>query len=153
MGILKMLGIEETVLYRALLALALIYGSVIIAVATDLWAGLKKAKTRGEMRTSYGLRKTTDKLSRYGNLLLSFMPLDIILFVCNLTKLPFATAIIAGYIVFIEIKSVFEKAEDKKKIEAAILMTGKVLKNKGDIEEISNIVTEYIRQKTEANDK
>ncbi|MFV0467453.1 MAG: phage holin family protein, partial [Dysgonomonas sp.] len=41
------------------------YLLVLMAVLVDLVAGCRKAKKRGELRSSYGFRKTVDKLGRY----------------------------------------------------------------------------------------
>ena len=51
-----------------LMIIACIYALVLFVVFLDLWAGIRKAKQRGEYRSSYGLRKTVDKISRYFNL-------------------------------------------------------------------------------------
>lgn len=41
------------------------YILVFFAVMADLISGVRKAKKRGELRSSYGFRKTVDKLGKY----------------------------------------------------------------------------------------
>lgn len=59
-----------------LMIIACIYALVLFVVFLDLWAGIRKAKQRGEYRSSYGLRKTVDKISRYFNMLLVITVID-----------------------------------------------------------------------------
>lgn len=53
-----------------------IYMLVLLLIGADLWSGYRKAKQRGEARTSYMLRKTVDKIARYYNALLALTFVD-----------------------------------------------------------------------------
>lgn len=84
---------------------------VLFAIIIDLIAGICKARKLGEARTSQGFKRTVNKLCQYyGLLCFAFM------FDCIGTffySLPYVTFIAAAFLIFIEAKSVFEKAEDK----------------------------------------
>ena len=44
------------------IVVAVVYFLVLIAIFLDLWAGVRKAKQRGEFRSSFGLRKSVELL-------------------------------------------------------------------------------------------
>lgn len=104
--------------------LAIIYIFVLAVVFLDLWAGVRKARKRGEYRSSYGLRKTVEKICKYYNMELVVTAIDVIqmLAICNLHQqgstsaipvVPMFSIFGALFIGFIELKSIWEKAEDK----------------------------------------
>jgi len=112
------------------LILVFLYVFVFLAVMLDLWSGVRKAKQRNEYISSYGLRETLNKLSRYFNVLLAVTLIDLIQMLAifelrthnvghSIPILPFFTFIATGFICFIEAKSIFEKAEQKEKAKAA----------------------------------
>lgn len=55
-----------------------LYMLVFMVVGADLWSGVRKAKRRGEVRSSYGFKRTVDKLARYYNLLIALTVVDCI---------------------------------------------------------------------------
>ena len=59
---------------------------------------------------------------------------------------PFITLIGAIGICLIEIKSIYEKAEDKVRIENIGDLAGKIITNKDDISEIVKSVVEYLNK-------
>ena len=59
---------------------------------------------------------------------------------------PFITLIGAIGICMIEIKSIYEKAEDKVRIENVGALAGKIITNKDDISEIVKSVVEYLNK-------
>lgn len=61
-----------------LLIVACLYALILFVVFLDLLAGIRKAKQRGEYRSSYGLRKTVDKICRYYNMVLVITAIDIV---------------------------------------------------------------------------
>lgn len=86
---------------------------VAIAICIDLFSGVRKAKERGEMRTSYGFKQTVNKIVLYYAFMLFSLLFDCIgMF---FFPLPFITFGSAAFLIFIEGKSVFEKAHDKDK--------------------------------------
>lgn len=46
----------------------LMYIAILALILADLWAGVRKAKKRGEYRTSDGYKRTIDKIARYYNM-------------------------------------------------------------------------------------
>lgn len=86
---------------------------VAVAIVLDLISGWRKAKERNEARTSYGLRRTVTKAVLYYALMLFAFMFDCIgmFFYTE----PCVTLIAAGFLIFIEGKSIFEKAHDKDK--------------------------------------
>lgn len=106
---------------------------VLVAIIIDLIAGVHKAKRLGEATTSQGFKRTVNKLVQYYGLLSFAFLFDILASIVE--PLPYFTALAALFLVFIEAKSVFEKAEekDRRKMskEADKLVT--ILENRGDV--------------------
>lgn len=149
MGVLDMLGIEQSVVYKALAAVAIIWIGVLLSVGCDLWSGIRKAKKMNEDRTSIGLRMTIDKLGKYWNALFAGLAPDLVCFVVGWYQLPFVTAVVALFIIGIEIKSIYEKAEDKKKYKEIAGVAGRIVISSKDKEEVIKIITEYLENEKE----
>ncbi len=134
-----------------------VYFLVLIAIFCDLWAGIRKAKARGEFRSSFGLRKTIGKVSNYFNMLFVVTIIDIMqmLFVMLLNNstsvvlpvLPFLTFAGGIFACAIEGKSIFEKNTEKEKsrVQETAKMLTEILKNK-DNQEIIGSFLEYIKK-------
>ncbi len=139
------------------LIVACLYALILFVVFLDLLAGIRKAKQRGEYRSSYGLRKTVDKICRYYNMVLVVTAIDIVqmLAVINLNPqtehslpvLPFFTFLGAMFVGFIELKSIYEKSEDKEqaKIKDAAKMMAQVLQHSEESELVAGFI-EYIKK-------
>lgn len=134
-----------------------IYILVIIAIIADLWSGIRKAKINGVARSSYGFRRTIDKIAKYYNVLLALTVVDAMQMSSvwyldtyyNYTKLPmfpFITLVGAIGICLIEIKSIYEKAEDKVRIENVGNLAGKIITNTDDLSEIVKAVVDYLKE-------
>lgn len=105
--------------------IVILYMAVILAVMLDLWSGLRKAKQLGQYRSSFGLRKTVDKLASYFNMLLVLTVIDVMQILSfyhlnpqlsfNVPLFPALTLIGAVFAGAIELKSIYEKANDKDK--------------------------------------
>ena len=114
---------EVTVILCGILVLFL-YIIVLGLIFTDLWAGVRKAKKRGEFRTSEGYKRTIDKISKYFNMMLALTFVDAgfitsIFFLhysygWDIPMFPLFTAIGAGYVGFVEVKSIREPADIKE---------------------------------------
>jgi len=150
-------------IFPQVVMLAIIYFLVLIVVFLDLWAGVRKAKLRGEYRSSVGLRKTIEKISKYFNMLFMITIIDAMQMLAiahinteinrHLPDLPILTFLGAIFIGFIELKSVYEKNEDKEKAE--ITQTAKIVsKVIADISnsELSSKVAQYFKD-NETNNK
>jgi len=122
-------------IFPQVVMLAIIYFLVFIIIFLDLWAGVRKAKLRGEYRSSVGLRKTIEKISKYFNMLFMITIIDAMQMLAiahinteitkHLPVLPILTFAGSIFIGFIELKSVYEKNEDKEKAE--ITQTAKIV--------------------------
>ena len=133
------------------------YFLVLIAIFCDLWAGIRKAKARGEFRSSFGLRKTIGKVSNYFNMLfvvtiIDIMQMQFVMLLNNNTSvvlpvLPFLTFAGGIFACAIEGKSIYEKKSDKDK--AKVAETAKALSeilNNKDNQEIIGSFLEYIKK-------
>lgn len=151
-----MKGLDSIII--ALWVILAFYVSDLLLIFSDLWSGLRKAKQRGEMKSSYGLKKTVDKIARYFNMLFAITIIDCIqmavIYILDnyygygVPMLPVLTALGSIFIGVIEVKSIYEKAEDKIKIEyeQAAKLVAEFAKAKSDPAEIAKAVVEFINK-------
>ena len=109
------------------------YFLVLAAAAADLASGLRKARRRGETTRSRALRRTVDKLARYYNVLIVLTVVDAMQITAavflrtvesyNVPTIPIFTLIGSLGMAFIEVKSIFEKGDDKEKQQLAELVS------------------------------
>ena len=132
-----------------------IYMMVLLSILADLWSGVRKAKKNGVARSSYGFKRTIDKIARYYNVMLALTVIDAMQ-MCALWYLekyyyytwpifPFITLLGAIGVCLVEIKSIYEKAEDKARLENVAHMAGKIITNRDDLSEIVKAVIEYLK--------
>lgn len=122
---------------------------VAIAIVIDLISGVRKAKERGEASTSFGYKQTVNKLVLYYACMLFALMFDCIgMF---FYPLPVITFIAAAFLIFIEGKSVLEKAndKDKRKFAKSIEELSVFFENKDDL---VKTLTEMVKKKIEEND-
>ena len=103
----------------------LFYVIVFGLIGADLWSGVRKAKKRGEMRTSEAYRRTIDKLNKYYNMLIALTFVDavqigLIFFLWHeygydIPMVPLFTLLGTFYISFVEMKSIMEPSNIKEK--------------------------------------
>lgn len=119
---------------------------VAVAITLDLVSGWRKAKIRNEARTSYGLRHTVTKMVLYYALMLFAFMFDCIgmFFYAD----PYVTLIAAAFLIFIEGKSIFEKAhdKDKRKLSKHFEDLSILLENK---EDLAKGIAELLRKQIE----
>lgn len=139
-----------------LIMLAFIYTLVLVVIFLDLWAGVRKAKARGEYRSSYGYRKTVDKIGRYFNMIFVITAIDAVQMLAvwqlnqqttyNLPILPILTFIGAIFVGFIELKSIYENSEEKEKakINEVAKLAGQIVKDH-DTQDIVAALVEYMK--------
>ena len=139
------------------IVVAVVYFLVLIAIFLDIWAGVRKAKQRGEFRSSFGLRKTIAKISNCYNMLFAVTIIDIIqmLLVLLLNEhtstmlpaMPFLTIGSGAFACAIEVKSIFEKNTEKEKarVQETAKMLSEILKNK-DNQEMFGAFLEFMKQ-------
>lgn len=121
---------------------------VLLAIIIDLIAGVRKAIQLDEARTSQGFKRTVTKLMQYYGLLCFALMFDVLASIVE--PMPYITALASIFLVFIEAKSVYEKAEEKDRRrmtkEADKLIT--LLENRGDV---LKALSEIIKKEKEAN--
>ena len=137
-----------------LMIVAIMWLMVAVAVAFDLVSGWQKAKERGEARTSYGLRRTVSKtVLYYAMMLFAFMFDGIGMF---FYPLPYVTFIASAFLIFIECKSILEKAhdKDKRKIGKSLEELSILFENKDElVKALSDIIKKYVNDKSDSNDE
>lgn len=103
----------------------LCYIVILALIFCDLRAGIKKAKKRGEFRTSDGFKRTIEKISKYFNMTFALSIIDVfqlalLMFLFHfyghdIIMLPWFTILALGYVAFVEIRSIWEPADIKEK--------------------------------------
>lgn len=129
---------------------AIMWLLVAIAITLDLVSGWRKAKQRGEARTSFGLRRTVSKTVLYYSLMLFAFMFDCIgMFFYDE---PCVTLVAAGFLIFIEAKSIFEKAHDKdrRKLHQHFEELSILLENRDDL---AKGIAELLKKQIELQEK
>lgn len=133
----------------------------LVFIALDFWAGIRKAKLRGEPITSEGWRRTTYKISKYYNMLIPLMIVDVMQIAgfwylntyCGWSSplFPWLTLLGAIGIGAIEIKSIYEPADAKesKEMRQIAEFAQAVASHKSDPQEIAKAVVAYLNDNKE----
>jgi len=128
-------GIEEMIVIVVIACVV-----VLFAMALDLASGLYKAKLRGEVRSSWCLRRTLTKFITYEGGMLIAAGVDLLIYISRLfqlfgldtiTGVPVVTCLVGIFLLVVEFLSIREKADKKTKKEmsdAAVLLS-KMLDN------------------------
>ena len=105
----------------------LMYIIILALILADLWAGVRKAKIRGELRTSYGYKKTIEKIAKYYNMTFALSLVDVVqiaiifflyyFYKVDIWMIPWFTAFATGYVAWVEVHSIWEPADMKEKIQ------------------------------------
>ena len=118
--------------------------AVAIAVGLDLIFGIKKSKQLGEYTHSYGIRKTFEKSAYYYALMVIFLIADMFnpfgMYI-EIFKLPVMTIAMMFALLFTELLSIREKADQKQRRmvdKSAKQLLDIILKNKELIDELKN---------------
>lgn len=103
----------------------LCYIIILGLIFCDLQAGIRKAKRRGEVRTSDGYKRTIAKIAQYFNMTFALSLIDVaqlcmLLFLYHfyqrdIIMIPWFTLLALGYVGFVEVKSIWEPADIKEK--------------------------------------
>ena len=131
--------------------LALTYIAVILAMAIDFVAGLRKAKAAGIASNSRGYKMTTEKAAKYFLPMLCLTCVDIMTSV--ILPAPFFTMLMGGFNIFCEWKSVMESTHDKQEMREAANTLNVIVKNKDDIVGIITQAMELMTKKQEIESK
>ena len=131
--------------------LAIAYIAVIVAMAVDFVAGLRKAKQAGIASTSRGYKMTTEKAAKYCMPMLCLTCVDLMTSV--ILPAPFFTMLMAGFNIFCEWKSVLESTHDKQELRDKANTFNVILKNKDDIAAIVLQAMQMMEKKSELESK
>lgn len=103
----------------------LMYITILALILADLVAGVRKAKTRGDYRTSDGYKRTIDKIARYYNMTFAMSLIDVVqvaiifflfyFYQVDIWMIPWFTLFATGYVAWVEIHSIWEPADIKEK--------------------------------------
>ena len=113
---------------------------VLFAMSVDLVSGIRKAKMRGELRTSTALKRTLTKFISYEGGMIIALGVDLLIHMSQLLHLfglsaiygvPVVTCLVGVFLLVVEFISVREKADKKtrKDMEAAAELLSRVLTN------------------------
>lgn len=114
---------ESTDMVRILCAIVIL---VLTAAGVDLIFGIVKAKLRGEICTSWGLKRTSIKVLLYVGVILMMGFVDYLIHVCHfyrifgwedLIGIPLFASLFGIFFLIVEVKSIFESADEKTKTE------------------------------------
>lgn len=119
---------------------------VLFAMMIDLASGLYKAKLRGEIRSSWGLKRTLTKFITYEGGMLIAAGVDLLMHMSRLVDLfgldaihgvPVVTCLVGIFLLVVEFISIREKADKKtkKELSDAVDVVTKLLSNE-NIKEI-----------------
>lgn len=122
----------------------------------DLWAGTRKAKQRHEPILSDKLQRTIAKIARYYNALLALVVIDALqissfwyleyYYGWHCILFPYFTLAGAFGVAAIEVKSIYEKAEDKEKrdMRHVTVLAGEIAKNRTDPKELAKAIVDFL---------
>lgn len=126
-------------------------------IFSDLWAGVRKAKQRGEMRTSEAYKRTIEKISKYFNMLFALTLVDcvqiaVLFFLYreygyDIPMLPIFSFIGTCYVGFVEVTSIVEPCDvkEKKQQEDFIRLLKKMVSDNKDVKDkILDALTESV---------
>lgn len=133
----------------------------LVFIALDYWAGIRKAKKRGERICSNKMKRTVDKVGRYYNAILAMVMLDLIqigafIFLWrfngwNCYTFPIFTLIGVLFIAAIEVKSIMEPADEKESSEMKEVteLAKAIAEHRSDPKEIAEAIAEYLNASKE----
>lgn len=124
---------------------------VLVAMMVDLAGGLYKAKQRGDLRTSEGLKRTLSKFISYEGGMLIAAGVDILMHFCRLADvlhisllkgIPVTTCLVGVFLLVVEFLSVRESADAKTKkgISQVEVLLIQALSQNGTLERIQSVV-------------
>lgn len=130
----------------------------LIFIALDYWAGIRKAKKRGEPIRSDRMKRTADKIARYYNCILAMMVLDLIQMTAfiflymyngwNAFTFPLFTLLAVSFVAAIEIKSIIEPADvkERREMKEVTQLAKAIAAHKNDPAEIAEALAKYLEK-------
>lgn len=140
----------------------LCYVIILGLIFCDLQAGIRKAKKRGEYRTSDGYKRTISKISKYFNMTFALSLIDVVqlallfflyhFYQRDIIMIPWFTLIALGYVGFVEVKSIWEPADikEKKQQDDYRRMLLALIREYGGIEKVMEAL-DQTKKKEESN--
>ncbi len=132
-----------------------LYIGILFMIAADFWSGIRKAKKNNIVRSSYGFRRTVEKIKEYYNAMIALTIIDAMqitslwyletYYQYSIPMFPFVSLIGAIGLSIIEIKSIYEKAEDKQRFHEAGALISQIAKNRTDVDNIAKSIAEYLK--------
>lgn len=131
----------------------------LIFIALDYWAGIRKARKRGDPIRSDKMKRTVDKVSRYYNGIFALMVLDVMQITgfvflhiyngWNAYTFPAFTFAAVGFVAVVEIKSIYEPADAKERREMKEVaeLAKAIAAHKSNPEEIAEAIAKYLQKK------
>ena len=128
----------------------------LVFIGLDYWAGIRKARKRGEPIYSDKMKRTVDKISRYYNAILAMMVVDgiqimafVFLYLFNgwtAYTFPVFTLIAVMFVAAIEIKSIVEPADAKesREMKEVTELAKAIAEHRSDPKEIAEAIAEYL---------
>lgn len=134
----------------------------LLFIALDFWAGIRKAKKRGDEIQSNKMKRTMDKVSRYYNAILAMLVVDgiqmsafVFMYLyfgwANAYTFPVFTMLATLFVAAVEIKSIYEPADAKEKQELKDVqaLAVAIASHKDDVKEIAEAIAEYLKKNDE----
>ncbi len=133
---------------------------VFFAMMIDLASGLRKAKIRGELRSSQALKRSITKFITYEGSMIIALGVDMLIHMSKLAQMfgldivygvPVITCLVGVFLLAVEFMSVREKADQKTKKEMsdAAALLAKMLEN-DNLKEVFRVAMEQQNQKAQA---
>jgi hypothetical protein len=157
-----MIELREQLIALLFIVLAMLV-TPLIFIALDYWAGIRKARKRGDPIQSDKMKRTVDKISRYYNVILAMMVLDLIQITgfvflymfngWNAYTFPVFTLASVLFVAAIEIKSIYEPADVKESREMRDVteLAKAIAAHRSDPEEIAEAIAKYLNSKNDGN--
>lgn len=145
--------------FGTLLAQVCLVASIVFfAMTVDLASGLYKAKVRGEVHSSWGLKRSVQKFILYEGAVLIAGGIDMLFMTCRIMKLigidiihgiAIFTCVIGILLCVVEIWSLREKADEKtrKDINRASELIGNIIDKKQIADALGKAIAEVMSPK------
>jgi hypothetical protein len=152
-----MIELREQLIALLFIVLAMLV-TPLIFIALDYWAGIRKARKRGDPIQSDKMKRTVDKISRYYNSIFAMMVLDAIQIAgfvflhlydeWSLHTIPVFTFASVAFVAVVEIKSIYEPADAKesREMKEVAELAKAIAAHKSDPKEIAEAIAKYLNK-------
>ena len=134
----------------------------LIFIGLDYWAGIRKAKKRGEKIASDKMKRTVDKISRYYNAILAMMVVDFIQITAfvflymfsgwDAYTFPVFTMAAVLFVAAVEIKSIYEPADvkEQRQMKEVTELAKAIAGHRDSPEEIAEAIAKYLTKRSDS---